>query len=225
MSWRYCWQKAALVASCSTASVVFLTIANIDSTKQQQQNHHNNSKRIIKSIDRPFFISPPSWVLSRATLAENQGEENNSKKNIASFSFSSVDDLIGRVFNTTNDISTIKVPNRKDFEETVVKLYPRLASQLDSMREGYVKFWDFLTMDEFRHMVEMAEKEIKDVKHHPEVGMDAIVRYGSGMLCDQELAFIKARKMKQKEAFAKFIGVSVNEIEVQDIPVVGIAAR
>ncbi|KAG2219995.1 hypothetical protein INT45_001894 [Circinella minor] len=224
MTWRYCWQKLTLISSCSTVSLVFLITTKTVLTEQQQQQHPNNSKRIIQSIDRPFFFSPPSWILSCATLAEQQEEQNKNKKNGDSFSFTSVDDLISRVFNTTNDISTIKVPNRKDFEETVVKLYPKLAGQLDSMREGYAKFWDFLTMDEFRHMVEMAEKETKDIKYHPEVGMDAIVRYGSGVLCDQELTFIKARKMKQKEAFAKFIGVSVNEVELQDIPIVGIAA-
>ncbi|KAI9273032.1 acyl transferase/acyl hydrolase/lysophospholipase [Phascolomyces articulosus] len=234
MSWRFCWRKAAFVASCSATSFVLLTASTIKVDSATQEN----DKRIIKIINNQSTM--PIWFGWHATLAEEQqqqqqqqgpmyqqGEQQQTKKspNITSFSFTSVDDLISQVFSTGDgNTPSIKIPNRKDFEETVEKLYPGLAAQLNTMRESYARFWDFLTMDEFRQMVEMAEKETMDTKCHPEVALDATVRYGSGTLCDEEVFFIEARKKKQKEAFARFIGVPVHDIELEDIPVIGIAA-
>ncbi|KAI8143261.1 acyl transferase/acyl hydrolase/lysophospholipase [Fennellomyces sp. T-0311] len=78
-------------------------------------------------------------------------------------------------------------------------------------------------MDEFRQLVKDTEAEAKDVECHPEVAKDAFVRRGA-TLCQHEQAFVQARKQRQRQAFAKFIGVPVHQVDLQDIPVVGIAS-
>ena len=42
-------------------------------------------------------------------------------------------------------------------------------------------------------------------------------------LSEDEQAFLQARKAHQREAFADFIGVPISQVEIQDIPVTGIA--
>lgn len=44
-------------------------------------------------------------------------------------------------------------------------------------------------------------------------------------LSEGEQAFLQARKTRQREAFANFIGVPVSQVEIPDIPVTGIATR
>ena len=73
-------------------------------------------------------------------------------------------------------------------------------------------------------MAERAEKETVNTKYHPEVTLDVTVRYGSGTSCNEEVLFVEARKEKQNEAFARFISVPVHDVDMQDTPVVGIAA-
>ncbi|KAI9488610.1 acyl transferase/acyl hydrolase/lysophospholipase [Zychaea mexicana] len=256
MTWRYCWRKTAVPVSFKPTTLVIATAAAAAAvTSHLSQNHtldssitdnnNNNTKRrtvVELALPSPPTLPLPARILSRTlsiTLAEQQQDNNNNDKKISSFS--SVDELISRLFArttatsdnnkssnssplpTTTTLPAFKFPKPKEVEETISRLYPALATQMENIRESYAKFWDFLTMDEFRHMVETAEKEAKDPMLHPEVDKDAAVRVGSG-LCDQELAFIEARKKKQKEAFARFIGVSVRQVELEDIPVVGMAA-
>lgn len=53
------------------------------------------------------------------------------------------------------------------------ELYPQLSVQL---KDGYQKLWDYLTMEEFRRIVDELRKEANDVDKYAELTQDAIVR-------------------------------------------------
>lgn len=55
-------------------------------------------------------------------------------------------------------------------------LYPQFSSQFTHLREGYAKMWDYLTMEEFRKIVEQVKKEENDTRVYPEMARDAVVR-------------------------------------------------
>lgn len=69
---------------------------------------------------------------------------------------------------------------------------------------------------------ENISKKVNDSSVHPEIEWDAEVRC-SNELCDDEITFLKERKEYIKESFAKYIGVDVEEIHVDDIPVIAFA--
>ncbi|KAG0243505.1 hypothetical protein BGW41_002045 [Actinomortierella wolfii] len=63
---------------------------------------------------------------------------------------------------------------------------------------------------------------MQDSTKNPEIQLDASVRQGND-LCQQEKAFIVARKRKMRKAFAKFIGVKEAEVHEDDIPIIALA--
>ncbi|KAI9030730.1 acyl transferase/acyl hydrolase/lysophospholipase [Phycomyces nitens] len=115
------------------------------------------------------------------------------------------------------------IPSVEEINQKMNELYPTFASQFDTLRESYENFWDFLTMEDFRKLLDDIVREDQDESLYPEVGKDAMVREGSS-LSKEEKMFVKARKEKQRQAFAKFIDVDPWEIELEDMPVVGIAS-
>ncbi|KAI9271702.1 acyl transferase/acyl hydrolase/lysophospholipase [Phascolomyces articulosus] len=140
------------------------------------------------------------------------------------------DEFISNIFNnmpewTTPDwITTPDIPTSlEDWTEKMTQLYPAFESQLESMRETYEQFWNFLSMDEFRKIVEESRREDLDATLHPEITLDAEVRMGTE-LPDEEEKFRIKRQTWQREAFAKFIGVDPKQVDPRDIPIVGIAA-
>jgi len=58
----------------------------------------------------------------------------------------------------------------------IQELYPQFSSQFTHLREGYAKMWDYLTMEEFRKIVEQVKKEENDIRVYPEMAKDAVVR-------------------------------------------------
>lgn len=65
-------------------------------------------------------------------------------------------------------------------------------------------------------------KENPDVLLHPECEWDAQVRLGDE-LCLSEQAYLKERKRKMRLAFAEFIGVPLDQVHEDDIPIVAVA--
>lgn len=64
--------------------------------------------------------------------------------------------------------------------------------------------------------------ELPDALIHPEVEWDAEVRLGDD-ICFAERAFLGERKRHMKPYFAKLFGVSEQEIDERDLPIVAIA--
>ncbi|KAI7903672.1 acyl transferase/acyl hydrolase/lysophospholipase [Cokeromyces recurvatus] len=105
----------------------------------------------------------------------------------------------------------------------MAEFYPHFLTQMKQLREGYEKLWCYLTMEDFRKIVEEIKTEENDPLVHPEIKKDAIVREGSE-LSKAEENYIKARKRVQRTAFAKFIGVDPESVDEEDIPIVGLAS-
>jgi cytosolic phospholipase A2 len=63
------------------------------------------------------------------------------------------------------------------------------------------------------------KKEIHDPKLFPEVDKVATVRRGVD-LCPEEQAFLKARKVRARDNFAKYIGVKPEDVDPRDVPTV-----
>ncbi|KAG8995132.1 hypothetical protein FRB90_000255, partial [Tulasnella sp. 427] len=66
-------------------------------------------------------------------------------------------------------------------------------------------------------------KEAPNAELHPEVEWDAEVRIGDE-LCFREKAFLRERKRKMLQAYAKLFNVSPSELDERDLPIVAIAA-
>ncbi|CAI2174221.1 16345_t:CDS:10 [Funneliformis geosporum] len=77
-------------------------------------------------------------------------------------------------------------------------------------------------VDALDALKENISKKTNDSSVHPEIEWDAEVRC-SNELCDDEITFLKERKEYIKGSFAKYIGVDVEEIHVDDIPVIAFA--
>ncbi|KAI8347618.1 acyl transferase/acyl hydrolase/lysophospholipase [Choanephora cucurbitarum] len=111
----------------------------------------------------------------------------------------------------------------EDLKAKMASLYPSFENQLETIRNMYNAFWEFLMLDEFKAIVQESLEEDADPQLHPEIEWEATVREGQA-LSEEEVAFVKRRKQKIRAAFAFFIGVDEHEVEVEDIPHVGIAS-
>ncbi|KAL0096298.1 acyl transferase/acyl hydrolase/lysophospholipase [Phycomyces blakesleeanus] len=140
-------------------------------------------------------------------------------------------DFISKMFSLKSTLPTMPkinipephIPSVEEINQRMNELYPTFASQFDTLRESYEHFWDFLTMEDFRKLIDDIQREDQDGLIYPEVGEDAIVREGSG-LSKEEKKFIKVRKERQRQSFAKFMRVDPHEVELEDMPIVGIAS-
>lgn len=63
------------------------------------------------------------------------------------------------------------------------------------------------------------KKELQDEKIFPEVAWTAEVRRGAG-LCPQEASFLAKRKLKTRDAFAKYIGLNPEDVHPDDVPTI-----
>ncbi|GET01214.1 cytosolic phospholipase A2 beta-like [Rhizophagus clarus] len=66
------------------------------------------------------------------------------------------------------------------------------------------------------------QDKLKDKSLHPEIENDVEIR-NSKDLCREEKDFLKERKEQIKSSFAKYVGVNIEEIDVDDIPVIAFA--
>lgn len=104
-------------------------------------------------------------------------DNNNNKK---------VNELIGNLFRRSDIVRmmhvpsipsmTAKLPSTEDINEKIAELYPSFTSQIEYIKQSYAYLWDFLSMEDFRHMMDEMEKEASDEKTYPEVAKDAHVR-------------------------------------------------
>ena len=143
-----------------------------------------------------------------------------------SFSDSSSDAFLSNLFSGTNALDYIPdfIPTTFDeLKQKMASLYPAFENQLETIKEMYNSFWEFLSLEEFRNIVKESLEEDDDPVLHPEIDQDAYVREGQE-LSAEEVAFAKLRKQKMKAAFAFFVGVEEHEVELEDIPNIGLAS-
>lgn len=97
-----------------------------------------------------------------------------------------VNELIGNLFRRSDIVRmmhvpsipsmTAKLPSTEEINEKIAELYPSFTSQFEYLKQSYAYLWDFLSMEDFRHMMTEMEKEASDEKAYPEVAEDAHVR-------------------------------------------------
>jgi hypothetical protein len=74
----------------------------------------------------------------------------------------------------------------------------------------------------FINLKSTVKDKFEDESVHPEIKEDVEIRRSKD-LCKEEEDFLKERKEYIKEKFAKYVGVDVKEIDVNDIPVIAFA--
>jgi phospholipase A2 len=138
----------------------------------------------------------------------------------------SIDSFLSNLFsgNPSDYIPSIIPASFEELKEKMAALYPNFESQLETIKNMYNTFWEYLSLEDFKNIVKESLAEDDDPILHPEIKQDAYVREGQS-LCEEEIRFAKARKLKMKAAFAFFIGVEEHEVEIEDIPNIGIASR
>ncbi|KAG1459738.1 hypothetical protein G6F46_007140 [Rhizopus delemar] len=127
-------------------------------------------------------------------------------------------DFLGSLF---KNASALVPSTLEEFKSKMASVYPAFERQMEAIRHMYSSFWDYLFLEDFRKIVKESLNEDDDVILHPEIQQEALVREGQG-LSEAELEFIKKRKERMRAAFAFFIGE--DEVEVDDIPNIGIAS-
>ena len=96
-------------------------------------------------------------------------------------------------------------------------VFHRLKEQIKTSFPEAVQ--DLKIMGGMTALESRVKKEIQDPNVFPEVQRVAEVRRGIE-LCPEELAFLEKRKVHARDAFAKFLGVSPEEVHPDDVPTV-----
>lgn len=76
----------------------------------------------------------------------------------------------------TNKMEWPELPSVDDINAKLNQLYPEFTSQFTHLHDNYQKLWDYLTMEDFRKIVDELVKEQNDPNIYPEITKDASVR-------------------------------------------------
>lgn len=138
----------------------------------------------------------------------------------------STDDFLSNLFSIqpSDYIPSIIPTTFEELQSKLASLYPNFENQIETIKEMYNSFWEFLSLEDFRKIVQESLEEDNDPVLHPEITKDAYVREGQD-LSEEEIEFARIRKLKMRAAFAFFIGVDEHEVDVGDIPNIGVASR
>ncbi|GAA5918331.1 hypothetical protein JCM6882_008216 [Rhodosporidiobolus microsporus] len=96
------------------------------------------------------------------------------------------------------------------------------SKSLASLRSTFDKFQDELSLGPGSTYARIIA-EGKDPAVHPELQFDASVRLGNDLALS-ERAYLRNRREAMKAAFARMVGVPLEEVDTRDLPVVAIAA-
>uniref|UniRef100_U9THW9 Lysophospholipase n=1 Tax=Rhizophagus irregularis (strain DAOM 181602 / DAOM 197198 / MUCL 43194) TaxID=747089 RepID=U9THW9_RHIID len=144
-----------------------------------------------------------------ASVAENAAE--NAAENVASVAESAAGNIANAaIVAEAADAVTDIVENVENAAMEVATSTVKSISNLSDIINAFSKL-ESTVKDKF-----------KDELVHPEIKEDVEIRK-SNDLCKEEEDFLKVRKEYIKESFAKYVGVDVKEIDVDDIPVIAFA--
>lgn len=76
----------------------------------------------------------------------------------------------------TSKIEWPELPTVNDINAKLEKMYPEFTAQFTHLHDNYEKLWDYLTMEDFRKIVDELIKEQNDPELYPEISKDATVR-------------------------------------------------
>lgn len=203
-------------------TLLLLTASGLGGTYAYAPSPRQSRERVVVLPYHPQRTPFLARVLSTAAL--ESARPDSAPDNVDS----STDDFISRLFGDTRltlPSFSQQFPSLQAMvNEKIAQVHPTLVAHLEQLEKSYETFWEFLTVDDFRRVKDEIERESCDPSVYEELNWDASVRQ-SPDLCQGEQAFIHARRERQKRTFANFIGVDPREVEIEDIPVVGVAAR
>lgn len=118
----------------------------------------------------------PSW--STQFLSKNKDNDEDDKKTTAS---KEDNEFIASLFSNKAWLSEKmdwlgELPTMEELNTKMNELYPQFTSQFTQLTDSYQKVWDYLTMEEFRALVDEINRDAKDVHKFPELAKTAIVR-------------------------------------------------
>lgn len=135
----------------------------------RQQRRHQNEPIVLQRSFRTRYPLLLDRVLPRALSEKSIRKEGDAKETEEGNAF------ITSMFSSAA-LKISETLHLSSMDEKMAELYPAFTSQFDQIRESYSKFWDFLTLGEFREMLERTAAEYRDPRCHPELAMDASVR-------------------------------------------------
>ncbi|CEG69427.1 hypothetical protein RMATCC62417_05504 [Rhizopus microsporus] len=188
-----------IIMSRSKVAIATIITASVLGTFYYRSKHKKKTKE--PDIYREIIESLPDTD----PIKQQEDETNN---------------FLGNLFKNASDIVPASL---EEFKSKMSSLYPAFERQLENIRNMYSSFWNYLFLEDFRKIVEESMKEDTDTSLHPEIEQDAKVREGQDLSKD-EIEYVKKRKERMKAAFAFFIGVEESEVEIEDIPNIGIAS-
>lgn len=113
----------------------------------------------------------PLWCAPFIFHTKEQDKENKEQDDNAFIS-----SLMSNKAWLTSKMDWLDLPSVEDINAKMTELYPQFTSQFKHLSDGYAKMWDYLTMEDFRKLVEEIKQEEKDPRLYPEMNKDATVR-------------------------------------------------
>ncbi|KAI8644052.1 acyl transferase/acyl hydrolase/lysophospholipase, partial [Parasitella parasitica] len=208
-----------LASNISTRSkVALVTLISVSVLGSVYYGKYKRSKDKVSSSDNKLAAIDDNSLYNDfvASLPESLSLFDNSADSFLS-------SLFGSSYSPADYIPGFIPTSLEELKEHMASLYPNFESQFETIREMYNSFWEFLSLEEFKNIVRESMEEDDDPELHPEIEHDAYVRTGQA-LSEEEIQFAQVRKQKMKAAFAFFIGVEEHEVELDDIPHIGIAS-
>lgn len=180
-----------------------------------------DSKSLISSSSSPSSSSPNPALLASDSKDNNKTQER-LEKNISAPS--KEDPINSNSLSSWHglDFLTSSLPINTNFLSDTLSSWSWSPSlRLSGIQERFSALFLELGLGPGSLYSEII-KENPDVLLHPECEWDAQVRLGDE-LCLSEQAFLKERKRKMRLAFAEFIGVPLDQVHEDDIPIVAVA--
>lgn len=136
-------------------------------TNPKMKNHSSSTSKSTTSKN-------PLWSVPFLSKYTNEDEQKKDIKEQDDNAF--IASLMSNKAWLSSKIDWPEFPSVDAINAKFAELYPQFNTQFKHLREGYEKMWDYLTMEDFRKIVEQVKKEENDIDVYPEMARDAVVR-------------------------------------------------
>ena len=144
------------------------------------------------------------------TVAQHEYEQQIHNEQLGTDSTDSTDDL-------ASDMKRLSPEDRGDNRGKKKGVFHALKERIKASFPEAVQ--DIKIMGGLTSLETRVKKEIQDPSIFPEVQRVAEVRRGLA-LCDEELSFLKKRKLRVRDAFAKYFNLNPQDVHPDDVPTV-----
>jgi hypothetical protein len=152
----------------SKATLYHLHRGIVSTTSRYRNSDTKESKANKLSLKTPLWCAP--------FIFQNKNKDNENDKDKEQDDNAFISSIMSNNAWLTSKMDWLDLPSVEDINVKLNELYPQFTLQFNHLREGYAKMWDYLTMEEFRKIVEEIKLEEKDPRLYPEMNKDATVR-------------------------------------------------